>query len=391
MAERPFDVFLSYSSSDKQWAVKLKKALEAQGLAVWLDHDEIRPGDIFVGALERGIEQSRSVALVISPKALESGWVQEEYSRALALAKANDAQPIQLIPVILHDAKLPGFLANRNWVDFRDTHGVDSFAQAMQKLIWGITGSRRASAPARPIKRSALLDRRLVSELMMMMSGTSHADVYERRAAFLVSASCLYEHLFFENVYGSALHALLRRLDEHKRHILLALPSLEVNGDDTINVGEDAKNSWLHNASFMVALSRYEQLRGGLANPSEAVAYLDHSLRLAHRFDLALLPHPERWPLYNWVFANSSLSGETGFNEKVTISTTGPAPHLPLELPSVRIDGTNSNDRRVLPVPLTLHQYAPVAYPIPADVVPRYDPVFLSRLPMFRYEFVTYV
>ena len=50
---------------------------------VWLDKDEIRPGDLFAKALEQGLAASRAVALVVSPEAMASGWVEREYYRAL--------------------------------------------------------------------------------------------------------------------------------------------------------------------------------------------------------------------------------------------------------------------------------------------------------------------
>jgi hypothetical protein len=82
---------------------------------VWLDNDEIRPGELVVAALERGLRESRAVALVVSPEALHSGWVQEEYSRAIALSVQGE---LNLIPLLLRDAELPGFLANRSWGRF---------------------------------------------------------------------------------------------------------------------------------------------------------------------------------------------------------------------------------------------------------------------------------
>lgn len=132
-----FDVFLSHKSEDHTWAKKLKKALERRGVTVWLDQDEIRPGDRFVWALEQGLEASGAVALVVTPESLNSGWVADEYSRALALA--NDGQ-LQLIPVLLRDAKLPGFLSNRQSVDFRDP---SKFEVSVDRLIWpGLTGKQ---------------------------------------------------------------------------------------------------------------------------------------------------------------------------------------------------------------------------------------------------------
>jgi len=135
MAEA-FDVFISYSSADDTWVQKLRTALAAKGIRVWLDKDQIRPGDLFVDALETGIASANCVALVVSPESNRSGWVKEEYHRALVLHS-----PVRLIPVLLRNAELPGFLSSRKWVDFRDPN---RFAQSVDELSWGITGNPSA-------------------------------------------------------------------------------------------------------------------------------------------------------------------------------------------------------------------------------------------------------
>ena len=133
-----FDVFVSHSSHDKPWVLRLVADLERYGVSVWLDETEIRPGDLFVNALERGLEQSRAMALVVSPESMGSGWVKEEYNRALALAQRK-AHRLQLIPILLRTAELPGFLATRSWVDFRDAL---QYAENVWRLVWGITGEK---------------------------------------------------------------------------------------------------------------------------------------------------------------------------------------------------------------------------------------------------------
>jgi hypothetical protein len=144
-----FDVFLSYKSEDHPWVDSLKGALQQRGVRVWLDKDEIRPGDRFVWAIEHGLDTSRAVALVVTPESLASGWVADEYSRAVTLS--NQGQ-LQLIPVVLRDAKLPGFLSNRQHVDFRDPSAFD---QAVDRLIWpGITGKRIIWYPVFGVHRS---------------------------------------------------------------------------------------------------------------------------------------------------------------------------------------------------------------------------------------------
>ncbi len=135
-AKKKFDVFLSHNSKDKAWVINLKTMLQGLGIKVWLDKDEIRPGDLFAEALEKGIKESKAVALVISPDAMNSGWVKAEYYRALSLA-TNDQ--LQLIPVLYKKAEIPGFLQDRNWVDFSDE---TKYKIGVESLVWGITGEK---------------------------------------------------------------------------------------------------------------------------------------------------------------------------------------------------------------------------------------------------------
>jgi hypothetical protein len=133
-----FDVFLSHNSIDKPWVVQLKDDLIRYGLSVWLDKDEIRPGDLFAEALEAGLENCRAIALIISPEAMDSGWVKEEYYRALSLSKDKQL-PLQLIPLILREAKVPGFVKSRNWIDFREDN---KYSENVWTLVWGILGHK---------------------------------------------------------------------------------------------------------------------------------------------------------------------------------------------------------------------------------------------------------
>ncbi len=142
MAPPDFDVFLSHHSSDKPWVIYLKSELVKRGLRVWLDQDEIRPGDRFVEALQEGLQRCHAMALIVSRESLKSRWVQEEYESALAIGNASPT-PLRLIPCLLQDAELPPFLATRDWVDFRVPA---QFNQKVDELCWGITGRRDGSA-----------------------------------------------------------------------------------------------------------------------------------------------------------------------------------------------------------------------------------------------------
>ena len=61
-----FDVFLSHNSVDKPWVSRLKGNLLRYGVSVWLDEDEIRPGDLFGEDLEQALGSCQALALIVS-------------------------------------------------------------------------------------------------------------------------------------------------------------------------------------------------------------------------------------------------------------------------------------------------------------------------------------
>jgi hypothetical protein len=135
-----FDVFLSYHSADADWVGMLRSRLASKGIRVWLDSEQIRPGDLFPGTLARAINSVRCVVLVLSPGSAASAWVEEEFTLALA-------QRRQVIGALIDDVEPPGFLGGRTWVDFRDEAQFDA---ALDQLVFGITGHRQPGALAAP-------------------------------------------------------------------------------------------------------------------------------------------------------------------------------------------------------------------------------------------------
>jgi hypothetical protein len=140
-AAPPFDAFLSYHSGDADWVAMLKTRLESKGIRVWLDAEQIRPGNLFPGTLASAIGAVRCVVIVLSPGALASAWVEEEYNLALA-------HRCRIIAALVDDVEPPGFLAGRTWVDFRDEEAFDA---SLDQLVYGITGARTPQAAPPPV------------------------------------------------------------------------------------------------------------------------------------------------------------------------------------------------------------------------------------------------
>jgi len=72
------NVFLSHSHSDKPFARRLAKELEAAGHGVWIDEAEIDIGDSLIEKIRNGIDQVDYVAAILSRASIDSAWVTRE-------------------------------------------------------------------------------------------------------------------------------------------------------------------------------------------------------------------------------------------------------------------------------------------------------------------------
>ena len=137
MTEQQFDVFLCHNSEDKSAVIEIAQQLRQKSLRPWLDVWELQPGAIWQFALEQQIENIGAAAVFVGQQGL-GPWQSEEI---YAFLQEFIGRKCPVIPVMLPDApqqpKLPVFLRNRHWVDYR-LQTPDPTVQ----LIWGITGQR---------------------------------------------------------------------------------------------------------------------------------------------------------------------------------------------------------------------------------------------------------
>jgi len=134
-----FDCFLSHNSCDKPAARAIKNLITKNGLAAWLDEDELTPGTKWQDGLEQAIKACRSVAVLVGPSG-EGPWQSEETQAALNIATREKLRVFAvLLPGLKDSSKLSMFLRNRTRVDLRRT--LDD-PLGVTKLLWGITGTK---------------------------------------------------------------------------------------------------------------------------------------------------------------------------------------------------------------------------------------------------------
>jgi hypothetical protein len=83
VAEPANGIFLSYSSLDREAALKLKGGLERLGIAVRLDLEAVRPGQALQSFILESIRSTGATVLVISESSLVSDWVGYEVGTTL--------------------------------------------------------------------------------------------------------------------------------------------------------------------------------------------------------------------------------------------------------------------------------------------------------------------
>jgi hypothetical protein len=102
------DVFLSYSSADREAARRFADGLSQEGLTVWWDA-ALRAGETFDEVIENALKAAKSVIVLWSPRSVTSRWVRAEATLADRRNK--------LVPVIIEPCDRP--------IIFELTHTTD--------------------------------------------------------------------------------------------------------------------------------------------------------------------------------------------------------------------------------------------------------------------------
>lgn len=91
---RPYDVFISHASEDKDTVVRaLAAKLDSLQVRVWYDEFSLKVGDSLSASIDRGLRESRYGAVIISQAFLKKQWTDYEY-RSLVSRQVNGERVI---------------------------------------------------------------------------------------------------------------------------------------------------------------------------------------------------------------------------------------------------------------------------------------------------------
>ena len=142
------DIFLSYSTKDRDRLKPLFQALAQQGWSVFWDHQSIHTGENWHRKIEEAINNSRCVVVVWSKHSIHSEWVLEEASRG----KARNV----LLPIRIDAIEPPFGFGMRQAGDFTGWNGKGDHPAFIELAaqIYGLLG--RGSQPLPPPPKSRM-------------------------------------------------------------------------------------------------------------------------------------------------------------------------------------------------------------------------------------------
>lgn len=108
------NTFVSYSHENAETVLPLVQSIEANGVSVWIDRDELRAGQNWAGQIVRAIKAADQFCLMCSAQAFESDHVRREVYLADKYGKT-------MVPIRLDETEMPEdieyFLIGRQWVN----------------------------------------------------------------------------------------------------------------------------------------------------------------------------------------------------------------------------------------------------------------------------------
>lgn len=127
-----YDVFISYNHADEKWVVDtLLPALESAGLKVCIDYKDLGAGEIASVGMEKAIETSHAMLLVLTQNWFKGKWTHYEAQIAVNLDPSGKTRKI--IPLICEagiEKEIPQAIGRYNRIDF-----VKNQALAWRQLL----------------------------------------------------------------------------------------------------------------------------------------------------------------------------------------------------------------------------------------------------------------
>jgi hypothetical protein len=140
-----YSCFISHSSKDEEFAVRLYADLQSNGVRCWFAPEDMRIGDKFRQRIDEAIRLHDKVLIILSEESVDSPWVEDEVESALEKerkATARGEDRTVLFPIRLDDAVMESDTAwaanirrTRHIGDFTRWKEHGAYSDAFERLM----------------------------------------------------------------------------------------------------------------------------------------------------------------------------------------------------------------------------------------------------------------
>lgn len=133
-SRRPPRVFMSYAKEDLTLVQALAAELRRAAIDVWIDEEQLLPGQDWELEVKRAICDSQAVLACLSPRSVsKTGYVQKEIRIAFEEAQKKPEGAVYLIPVQLEPCTVPRLLHGFHWGEATPA-GVQKIIRTLESI-----------------------------------------------------------------------------------------------------------------------------------------------------------------------------------------------------------------------------------------------------------------
>jgi hypothetical protein len=273
-------IFISYSQKDRDFVDSLAGNLVRAKHHIWMDRWELNVGDSLTQKIEESLTDSSAILVVLSKNSIESPWCRRELTAGLV--RELEERKTLVLPVIKDDCKIPLFLRDKLYADFRKD--PDEAFELIDRSLSKITNPTTSRKESPDFLTDFALDwkpkkhRSSEESWILRWTFVDHGNTF----GYVVVSECKVYVEGSAESYEAAVKA--DRVLHFARDVLAAL--LEKIGDQRLNgLIEDNMTKTIATdfvgpgqKTYMVT---YSYRRIGLDPGMDTVVYLDNNLNMA--------------------------------------------------------------------------------------------------------------
>ena len=122
-------LFISYSSKDQEFVDQLSGQLKNSGHHVWLNTESIPKGEMWHDELVKGLSETDILLLILSPDAVTSKWVKEEWKTFIGINKKV------IIPILYRECKVPQIINKLQITNAKGDNWYYSLLKAIEQNL----------------------------------------------------------------------------------------------------------------------------------------------------------------------------------------------------------------------------------------------------------------